>query len=291
MRDRPVSRNAGLMEITTSMIRMISRLCLAFAVLMVFCSASFAGAGPTVLFDQGHGQKFVLDKNGPLDLSSFADVVRKSGCQLKVLDGPLTRASLSGVDALVISGAFHPLAPDELQVVASYLAQGGRLCVMLHIGMPVGALLQQLGVNYSNGVIHETENVILNDPLNFRVTRLERHPLTAGLQRFSAHGAWALMNKADTARIIARTSPTAWVDLNGDHKLSSVDAVQSFGVMVTGSYGKGQFVVFGDDAIFQNKFLESDNMLLARNLAEWLKGEPAPPVGVMTDTLAPGAGT
>jgi len=35
--------------------------------------------------------------------------------------------------------------------------------------------------------------------------------------------------------------------------------------------GKGGFLVFGDDAIFQNKFMGTNNKALAANLAGWLK--------------------
>ena len=77
------------------------------------------------------------------------------------------------------------------------------------------------------------------------------------------------MNMVPTAGIIAATSEDAWVDLDGNRKLSAADAVQSFGVVVAGTLGKGQFLVFGDDAIFQNKFLDDDNRRLANNLAEW----------------------
>ncbi|MBW1897757.1 MAG: hypothetical protein JRI61_01710, partial [Deltaproteobacteria bacterium] len=40
-----------------------------------------------------------------------------------------------------------------------------------------------------------------------------------------------------------------------------------------GKWGAGHFVVFGDDAIFQNKFLIEENALIGKNLARWLKGE------------------
>jgi hypothetical protein len=59
--------------------------------------------------------------------------------------------------------------------------------------------------------------------------------------------------------------------MDGDMKLSKGDIVQSFGVVVQGTHGAGRFVVFGDDAIFQNKFLDASNKQLARNLARWLQ--------------------
>lgn len=260
-------------------------------ILLLACATTTSAlAGPTVLFDQGHGQRFFLDKTGPLDLSSFAGVFRDAGYTVRIGEGALTDKSLTGVDVLVVSGAFQPFTAADLDTVTTFLGRGGRLCVMLHIGVPVGTLLQHIGVDYSNGVIHEKENLIMGDPLNFEVTRLESHPLLAGLQRFSLYGAWALMNVSDDARIIARTSPSSWIDLDGNQKLSYGDAVQSFGVAVAGRYGKGNFVVFGDDAIFQNKFLGPDNMRLAKNLAEWLKGEKKPQPGTMTGTMGLMAG-
>lgn len=79
------------------------------------------------------------------------------------------------------------------------------------------------------------------------------------------------MNTAASAKIVASTSPKGWVDFNGDKKLSNGDIMQSFGVVVVGEIGAGRFVVFGDDAIFQNKFLDASNRQLAKNLARWLK--------------------
>ncbi len=66
--------------------------------------------------------------------------------------------------------------------------------------------------------------------------------------------------------MIARTSPVAWIDLNRDGKFSEHDAKQSFGVAVAGKFDKGCYIVFGDDAIFQNIFLQKDNMPLGNNL-------------------------
>jgi hypothetical protein len=268
--------------------RIVSLVRFTIIALLISCGAAVsAWCGPTVLFDQGHGQRFFPDKPGPLDLSSSAKVFRDAGYTIRISDGGISDEALAGVDALVVSGTFHPYSAAELETVTTFLGKGGRLCITLHIGVTIGDLLHHIGVDFSNGVIHETENQIMGNPLNFQVTRLESHPLTAGLKRFNVYGAWALMNMNEDARIVALTSPTSWVDLDGNQKLSYDDVVQSFGVVVAGRYGRGEFVVFGDDAIFQNKFLGPDNLRLARNLAEWLKGAPT---GVMTGSPAPGAG-
>ncbi len=236
---------------------------------------SFPAAAATVVFDQGHGERFVIDRSGPLDLSSLAEVIRQRGGDVASSGTPLTDTVLASADALVISGPFAEPMPAELDAVDHFLERGGRLAVMLHIGTPVAGLLHRLGVDFSNAVIHEQHDIIGSDPGNFRATRLASHPLFAGVKQFSLYGVWAVMAFDDQARVIASTSPDAWIDLDGDGVLSPGDAVQSFGVAVAGRRGKGEFVVFGDDAIFQNKFLDDDNRALATNLASWLTaGDP-----------------
>ena len=177
---------------------------------------------------------------------------------------------MSGVSALIISGPFKPLTPPEIEAVLHFLNRGGRLAVMLHIPFPVAPLLRQLGVDFSNGVIREQQGVIGGDPLNFHITALSPHPLTRDLTSFDAFGVWALHGEGAGIVSIARTSPTAWVDLNGSNTLDKGDATQAFDVVVAGQIGSGRFVVFGDDAIFQNQFLSGGNAALAKNLAWWL---------------------
>ena len=230
-----------------------------------------AESGKVVLFDEGHGQRFLTGKNGPLDLSGLATLFRGEGLTVKVNKGKITTEVLANVDALVISGAFSPLAPSENAAITRFLGSGGRLCVMLHIGLPVADLLHQVNVSISNGVIHEQENQLRKDGLDFRVTRVKPHELMNGVKSFSIYGGWALVNTAKNAEVIAQTSARAWVDLNKDNKFDTGDAMQSFGVVIAGSSGRGRFVVFGDDAMFQNKFLVEGNAVLAKNLAKWLR--------------------
>jgi hypothetical protein len=242
---------------------------------VMFCTLFFslavtAHARQTVLFDQGHGQLFAIERNGDLDLSRLAALFKDAGCDVTSTASPLTNKLLSGVDALVLSGTFKPYSPEEIETIAAYVERGGALCIMLHIGPPVAKLLSRLGIEHSNGIIREQENIIGNDPANFRVTRLAKHPLFNGLRQFSLYGVWAIHETRPGIQAIAMTSASAWIDLNRNNRLDMVDVQQSFAVALAGQLGKGRFVVFGDDAIFQNKFLVGDNFTLGRNLAEWL---------------------
>lgn len=233
-------------------------------------SALASENGSRILFDQGHNQRFLIEEKGELQLSGLADIMRARGVQVASTKKPLDDDALRDVSALVISGPFEALRPEEVDAVVRFIEKGGRLAAMLHIGPPLAGLLSRFDLDHSNAVLHERNGIIDKD-INFRVTALSSSPLFAGLTKFSVYGGWAL-DPGKTGTAIARTSPDAWADLDGDKYLSKGDATGAFTVAVSGTLGAGSFVVFGDDAIFQNRFLDEDNGRLAANLSGWLAG-------------------
>jgi hypothetical protein len=240
------------------------------AVYVVLCGFKADHAKPVVVFDQGHGQRFLIGEKGPLHLSAFSGLFAEQGFMVETNTQQVSDKTLQKADVFVISGAFSPLKPAETDAIVRFVERGGTLCIMLHIGQPVAELLWRFNVLISNGVINEQENVINNNQKDFSVTRLAAHPIMKGLQKFAVYGGWALMCSDKKGSVIAQSGPKAWIDLNGDGKFSEGDARQSFGVAVAGTFGKGRYIVFGDDAIFQNKFLQKENLKLGKNLVRWL---------------------
>lgn len=241
------------------------------ALLLLGAALSHAGENrPIIVFDEGHGERFTIDGQGELQLSGLAETMRASGAQVTKTKDLLSDESLKGASALVISGLFKPLQPDEVEAIVRFIRKGGRLAVMMHIAPPLSNLIYRFKLGFSVAVIHERQNIIDKD-INFRLTDLTPHPLFKGIDYFSAYGVWAI-DPCDAATAIARTSPTAWLDLKGDGIFSKDDLVQALAVAVTGSLGSGNYVIFGDDAIFQNRFLEGNNQKLAVNLTKWLTG-------------------
>lgn len=248
-------------------------LVLILATLLILPLTTFAAVpDQVILFDQGHGQQFRIEGKGELQLSELAGVFRSGFALVKSDNAALTDENLAGVKGLVISGPFATLKTEEVDAIARFVQRGGRLAVMLHIAAPLSRLLHRLDVDHSNSVLHERNNIISNNDLSFTVKDLAPSPFFNGISQFSAYGVWALNPGASSAGI-ASTSDQAWVDLNGDKVLSDGDAVGAFNIAVLGSYGAGGFVIFGDDAIFQNRYLDENNRLLARNLAAWLLGQ------------------
>lgn len=238
--------------------------------LTLLCTAP-ALAAPVALFDQGHGERFRIDGYAPLDLSQLAAAFTGAGVSVRTGEEPFSEQALTGVDILVVSGPFKPLAAAEIDAVDRFLARGGRLLLTLHVAPTAAGLLERLGLAHSNGVIRDAAPVPGGTPVDFRVSRFAAHPVTAGLEGFNLYGCWALAVEPGKGIAIATTSPHAWVDLNRDKQLGQGDAVQAFAVAVAGERGPGRFVVFGDDTLFQNQFLTGDNRTLANNLVKWLQ--------------------
>lgn len=246
------------------------------AAAFVFLMGCFAGevrAGPpAVLFDQGHGQRFLVENEGDLDLSGLAGIFQGHRVNVQYRRHPIVPQALRDIDALVISGPFAPFGEGEVAAIGEFLERGGRLCVMLHIGQPLLPLLETLGVSVTQGVVNEGADLTASNPLDFYVTRLEPHPIHGGLERYALYGAWGLRAAGGKARIIARTGPGAWISRGRDRTRSLDEPAGELGVVAAGEVGKGAFVVFGDDAAFQNRFLKEGNLALAVNLARWLTG-------------------
>lgn len=228
---------------------------------------------PLVLFDTGHGQRFLPDRDGELDLSGLAGVFQSQGWRVQTLSGRVNAGALEGADALVISGPFAPFSPREAEAVADFVARGGAVAVMLHIAPPVNDLLGRLGVKASNGTIREIEPPARAGSTDFTVTNLTGHDLFYGLDRFRMYGAWALEAAPGRSEIVASTSSGAWLEPGGEKGPGREGARMSLGVVAAGAAGQGRFVVFGDDALFQNRFLDGGNRILAGNLARWLWGD------------------
>lgn len=239
----------------------------------ICCFSAYSAAAPIVLFDESHGQQFLIGKNGPLDLSELAELYQTNDISVISRSDVLTKELLASIDVLVLSGPFLPLTDREITDVINFIDTGGGLAIMLHIAPPVRSLLHRLDVDFTNGTLRETSQLVDGNPINFKVSVLADHPVTTGLEDFSVYGVWALRGTASHTEVLAETSQHGWVDLNHDNQLSSGDAMQRFGVMVAGKIGQGRYVVLGDDALFQNRFLDEANRQLALQLISWLASE------------------
>ena len=159
-----------------------------------------------------------------------------------------------------------------MSAIINFVNKGGNLCIMLHIGLPAAHLLSKLNVYVSKGIIREEKNTIQQNEMDFYVSAVTQHELLQGIDRFKVFGGWALVTNNEHAEIIVKTSSRAWLDTNMNNERDPGEKQRRLGLAIAGTLGDGNFVVFGDDAIFQNRFLSEENNRLAKNLAIWLGG-------------------
>jgi len=226
----------------------------------------------TIVVDEGHGQRFSVASEGELQLSGLGMLAESSGHQIEIHKGPINNQVLLVARGLIISGPFTSYSVDEIRAIRSFAHRGGRIAIMIHVGPLNGLLLAGLGVQVSNGVLFDPQNPLGRGGREFSAHKFSHHPLFESVDSFNLYGAWALNTSASTARGIAFTGHRAWIDLHGQHN-STNNPVSSWAVVVSVEMGSGEVVVFGDDAIFQNRFLEGGNLRLAENLVKWLTGE------------------
>lgn len=236
-----------------------------------FDTQIFAQEKPVVIFDEGHGQAFLTSEKGVLHLSKFAEIFREIGFDIKTTKNIIQPDSINSAKAIIISGPFKPFSDQEIEALYDYVNNGGNLTVMLHIASPASKLFEKFGVKITNGAISETENFVTDKNLDFYVTNFQPHFLLDNLKSFAVYGSWGLLTNNTNVTIIAQSSTKSWIDKNKNGKPDDYESKAPFGIIATGFIGKGKFIFFADDAIFQNRFLNDGNITLGRNLANFLK--------------------
>ncbi|OUS27936.1 hypothetical protein A9Q98_08650 [Thalassotalea sp. 42_200_T64] len=245
-------------------------------VLSVCFLQSKSAQSANIVFDEGHKQAFLYQQQGQLGLSGFADTLVAADNQVSASSDVIHPRALAKVDALIISGPFQAFSLQERQVLADYVKSGGKLVIMIHIAPTVGGLLAEFDIGVSNYSINEHQAMLANKPKDFSVSRLVPHWLFNNVQHFNLYGGWALQTKDKSASALAITSADAWLDLNKNKQQDGGDYQSTFAVIIHKKIGKGDVLVFADDAIFQNKFLTGNNQQMAVNIANWLaKTKPA----------------
>jgi hypothetical protein len=241
------------------------------AVFLLSPALSFAGK-PVLLIDQGHGQQFFIEKDGALDLSKLAQVFRDEGFEVRALTGKVAQKDLAEASAFVTSGLFVPFDNEERKEILGFVERGGAMAIMIHIAPTYGVLLKELGIASFTAPVRETRGNINDSPIDFRVSDFgPGHPLTEGLKSFSIYGGWGLFpSSKSSVAPVASTSKNAWFDMNNNQVRDANEDYRVFRMAFAGARGKGRYAIFGDDAIFQNRFMDADNAKLAENLARWL---------------------
>lgn len=229
------------------------------------------GAAPTAVFDLAHSEIFSPVKQGPLNYTTFHDMLKHSGEEVGVNREPVTAARLARVNTYIIAGPVAPFSSEEIDALGKFVEKGGNLLILLHISPAVAELTGAFGILVSNFTLGEVTGLIDGNSQDFFVTSFGAHPVTAGLEKVAVFGTWGLMAE-EGALTVAATSPKAWADVDRNRKFDKGEPVQEFGIVAVAEAGKGKVVVVADDAPFANRFIgQGDNRRLAENIIRWFR--------------------
>ena len=230
-----------------------------------------SGKGPIVLFDVAHMEIFGPKNTSQLGQSAAVARMRKAGMRVVATHDPFAPEMLKNASGVIISGNMQPLTAGELSALDAFMNRGGIVLVCVHIAPMDLNIAQLYGLGLSPTVLQTTNPRPGDDPKNLVCTNIENRPLTAGVSSVRVMGAWGV-GFQDPTQIAVGTGADAWLDADGDGKLTSADTRGPFGMIVVRSVGKGELILSGDDAVFANLALaSSDNVRLFDNIVAAMK--------------------
>ena len=252
----------------------------------------------------GHGELSVDDRGpeGLSQLSALLDQERYDLVSLNLLAaerGDEVPQVPDDAAAVFIARPKRALAPQEEDILLSYIGRGGTVLVAVDVGMPVPELLSRVGVTVPDGVVVDEKVLYPYWDRPELVPQLS--DITSDIREGQISTVFAHTAPIRTADPVPpgvryehlfKTSRTGWIDRGGQFRdgravyESEIDGEGpvSVATAITIFPGKGlvrstkppaRLVVVGDGDLFTNALLDEGpgNALFAVNLIHWLAGE------------------
>ncbi|MEN9223974.1 MAG: Gldg family protein [Thermostichus sp. HHBFW_bins_43] len=235
-------------------------------------------------FVQGHGEVSLEAGAGNLSFAQAVGALGQEGYRTEPLN--LVQAEIpEDADVLVLAGPQRPLFPGEVEKLQDYLAEGGR--VLLLIGPRVDAgldpLLEEWGVVLADDIILEVSSVsqiLGTGPAVALVTTYGDHPITAPLAAQRLMTLFPLARSVETearegiqATPLLRTSPQSWGETSTDLENTPVQfdpdrdkpGPLTLGVALTRSMENGEAGSEADSEPEEARFVVIGNVNFAVN--------------------------
>jgi hypothetical protein len=257
--------------------------------LLPFAPVGQAAPAPRVLFDESHVPWTITAYDTSISTSlrittSFsllAVTLRNHGF---IVDSanlrPLLSSALDGVSVLVLPPSKVDLSPAEESVVLDFTSRGGGL-LLLGEDSYAGhtRLAAWFGITPMNAVVCDPVNSLPVKPFHIQITRLNSHPVTAGVGSYILDWGQPLEVSGSALPLAYSGSQSWWeTDYDGVQQAAETGGGDII-VLAAAEYGRGRVVVTGDssglmnfDAIRWSGLNEFDTKLLALNMFSWLSG-------------------
>ncbi|NTU71174.1 MAG: DUF4350 domain-containing protein [Coriobacteriia bacterium] len=225
----------------------------------------------TIVFDMSHNEVFGPQDASELGQSKAVERMRNAGYAVKVITKPIDKKTLSeDVAAVFLPGPMVPLSDEERTVLDDFVGRGGTMIMTIHVPFPVMGTPARYGLPVGTGVMVDPR---LDGNQGYWATdKVIADPVTEGVKMLSVASGWPVgLEKSDIAdpRIIIEAPAEVVVDQNNDQKFDKKDPQPPYGVVGVATIGSGRVVVLGDDAIFANIAIDTnDNARLLDNLLE-----------------------
>ncbi len=252
---------------------------------------------PVVYFLRGHGERDLNDRDPYAGYSELARRIRGDNAEARELELAVQHGVPADADALVIAGPTKSFAPQEVDLIQTWLAKNGRLFVLLDTGPAAGLenLLASWGVRLDRDVVVDPQRSLTG--LDLFVNQYGTHPITRRLANITSvfylprsveavHLPTGQVDRADQPVVttLAYSSPDSWADTDLEQKPMKFDARSDrrgpISLAVAVERGpqlavdvdirSTRLVVLGDTDFLSNGALSGGNADLFMSALNWL---------------------
>ncbi len=155
---------------------------------------------------------------------------------------------LKNAKALILAGVTGNFTEEEIDRIVDFVKGGGKLVVLIHVPpRNLEPLLSKFGVNAS---------LTPYEVMEVAAVPGEENVLTEGVKEIYMRGVFLV----DGDLFVLKKE-----------RVVVFGGVSKKGVAKLVKFGKGEVLVFGDDAMFLNSYItRADNLKLAKNIAKWI---------------------
>jgi ABC-type uncharacterized transport system involved in gliding motility auxiliary subunit len=250
----------------------------------------------TVYFLTGH-QERDPENTDAQGYSQIKQALTAENYQVKTLNLAMTTTLPSDIDVLVIAGPKGTLAEEELNRLANYVEQGGKVLALVEPGMPdpFAGLLRRYGLELPDDLVLDPVRSFFGDIATPLVDRYTFHQITKDLTGLTTLFPMARsisitqpLPEGWNVQFLAQSSSDSWAETGYREKQVRPDAHEARGPLglaavaepsQTGT-GKGRLVVIGSANFCSNDLLTQvrgsvGNLDLFMNAINWLAEEEA----------------
>ncbi len=224
-------------------------------------------APPTVWFTKGHGEH-VLDDAGVEGLTTVKQSLTSKNNIVEAVTLVERTEIPKEVTTIVIAGPTRRFLPHEIQLLRSYLEDGGKLCVLIDPLTETGleGLLAEWGIGLAPDIVVDpSQRLPFVSASNVMITTYTQHPIVSKMKTLVTlfpliRSVLPIVPAPKGIKVdhLALTSPEGWGETSVDNELFEFNTIEDVPGPVTVAAaveqedGNARIVVIGDSDFITN---------------------------------------